>query len=182
MSQAVRQQVTLFEERPRRSLDEKVAALFPPLGWRFAALLFRLPPASPVRRRFVATLVRRGYAALNRRDLELNAKVLYDRDSVLFIHGNIPIGSGPYRGGEEIIQGYREWQDVWAEQRRVPREIVDLGERLVVVLDDTGEGAGSGVSVRLRFTDVITVRNGRIHRHEVYPDWEAGMRAAGLSE
>ncbi len=126
MPEAVRQKVTLFEDRPRRSLDERVIALFPPLGWRFATLLFRLSPSSPIRRRFVATLVRRGCAALNRRDLELNARVLYDRDSVLFIHGNIPIGSGPYRGGEEIIQGYREWQDAWAEQRRVPREIVDL--------------------------------------------------------
>ena len=63
---------------------------------------------------------------------------------------------------------------MWADQRRVPREIFDLGDKLVVVLDDTGEGAGSGVAVQLRFTDVITVRNGRIQRHEAYPDWEAG--------
>lgn len=179
MGQAVRQQVT-FEERPRRSLDEHVAAHLPRLGWRFAALIFRLSPESPVRRRFVATLVRRGYAALNRRDLELNARVLYDKDSELHLHGDLPIGSGPYRGGEAAVEAYREWQEAWAEQRRVPREVYDLGDRLVVLLDDLGTGAGSGVSVTLRFTDVITLRDGRIDRHHTYADWQAGMRAAGL--
>ena len=181
MGGAVRQKVT-FEDRPRRTLDERVAAAFPTLGWRLAALLFRLSPASPIRRRFVATLVRRGYAALNRRDLELNARIFYGADSELFIHGNILIGSGPYRGGEEIVQGYREWQEVWAEQKRVPHEVIDLGDRIVVVIDDVGQGAGSGVTVNLRFTDVITLRGGRIYRHDVYPDWQAGMRAAGLAE
>jgi ketosteroid isomerase-like protein len=181
MALAVRQHLT-FKDRPRRSLDEHVAALFPRSGWRLARLLFRLPPSSSIRRRFVATLAQRGYAALNRRELNLNARVLYGPESELIIHGNLPIGSGPFQGGKAIVHAYAEWQDVWAEQKRVPREVFDLGERLVVVIEDTGRGAGSGVSVSRVFTDVITIRNGRIFRHEVFLDKEAGMRSAGLPE
>jgi hypothetical protein len=78
------------------------------------------------------------------------------------------------------VEAYREWSEVWAGHRRVPRQVFDLGDKLVVDLDDSGRGAGSGVPVTLRFLEVVTLRNGRIALHEVFPDWEAGMRATGL--
>ncbi|MGI9020782.1 MAG: nuclear transport factor 2 family protein [Solirubrobacterales bacterium] len=181
MAEGVRQKLT-FRDRPRRTLDERVAARFPGFGWRLAALVFRLSPKNMIRRRLVAMLVRRGYASLNRGDLDLNAAVLYDDDSELVIHGDLPIGTGPWTGGKAIARAYGEWQDIWAEHRRVPQEVVDLGGRLVVVLDDKGMGAASGVPVNRQFFDLVTLDEGRISRHEVFLDREEGMRAAGLSE
>jgi ketosteroid isomerase-like protein len=181
MAEGVRQTLT-FRDRPRRTLDERVAARFPEIGWRLTALVFRLSPKTVVRRRVVAMLVRRGYASLNRGDLDLNASVLYDDDSELVVHGDLPIGTGPWKGGKAIARAYGEWQDIWAEHRRVPQEVIDLGRKLVVVLDDTGTGAASGVPVNRQFFDLVTLDEGRISRHEVFLDREEGLRAAGLRE
>jgi ketosteroid isomerase-like protein len=181
MAEGVRQTLT-FRDRTHRTLDERIAARFPGAGWRLAALVFTLSPNTTVRRRFVAMLVRRGYAALNRGDLDFNAAVFYDDDSELVIHGNLPIGTGPWTGGNAIARAYGEWQDIWAEHRRVPQEVIDLGRRLVVVLHDTGTGAASGIPVNRQFVDLVTLDEGRISRHEVFLDGREGLRAAGLSK
>src|SRR5438552_6368921 len=56
------------ETREHRSLDERILVRFPALARLLAAAWARLPHHSRLRRAMLARSVRRGYAALNRRD------------------------------------------------------------------------------------------------------------------
>lgn len=178
MPETVRQEIS-FRDRARRSLDERLFARFTGFGWRLSAWVLRRPPSSRLRQWFVSTIVRRGYASLNRRDVDLNERVLYDDESELVMRGDFPLGTGPFRGAKSIADAYREWLTAWSEQRLIPRELIDAGDRIAVVVDEIATGAGSGIEVTLRRTEVVTVRDGRIDRHELFQDHEEGLRAIG---
>jgi hypothetical protein len=181
MPQATRHELN-YRDRPRRSLDERLFARFPRLGWRLSGRILRRPPSSGLRRRFLALIARRGYAALNRRDIDLNERVLYDAESELVLRGDFPLGTGPFRGAKAIADAYREWLTAWSEQKLIPRELIDLGNKVVVVTDENATGAGSGISVTLRRSEVVSLRDGHIDRHELFQNWEEGLRAAGVSD
>jgi len=179
--EAVREEIE-FRDRPRRSLGERLFARFPRLGWRLSERILSRPPSSGLRRRFLRLVTRRGYASLNRRDVALNERVLYDEHSELVMHGDFPLGTGPFRGAKAIADAYREWLTAWDEQRIVPRELIDAGDKVAVITDEVATGAGSGIEMAMRRCEVVTMRDGRIDRHELFQDWEEGLRAAGVSE
>lgn len=79
--EAVRQRLSGPFDRPRRDLLERVAVRVPGVLQRAMAPILRLPPSAPLRRRFLAWVVTRGFSAVNRRDFELNMGVFYDEVS-----------------------------------------------------------------------------------------------------
>jgi ketosteroid isomerase-like protein len=55
-------------------------------------------------------------------------------------------------------------------------------DRVLVFLRVHGIGAGSGIEVEGRFAHLLTVRDGRVFRTEVYTDRSKALEAAGLEE
>jgi ketosteroid isomerase-like protein len=167
-----------------RTFDERIAVRMPWLVHFIAAHIQRLPPSSHLRRRFLVRAVKRGNAALNRGDLRMNELLFYDRGvELVFPEG--ARGGGfveTYSGIEAAFASYREWLEPWAELRRQPKEMIDFGDRLLVIIDQRGRGAGSGLEVNEEIANVYTFRNGRIVRHEEYFSRRPALEAVGLAE
>jgi ketosteroid isomerase-like protein len=66
-------------------------------------------------------------------------------------------------------------------------EVIDVTEldspdRLLLATRIAATGAGSGVPVEFDRYDVMTMRNGKVWRDEIFLDREQALEAAGLSE
>ena len=94
------------------------------------------------------------------------------------------VEGGGYRGA----QGFREWLVSWGEMfgEEWDSDVADataLDEERVLI---TGwirvRGQGGGVPVEQRFWVLMTLRDGKVARSEVYTDRDAAFEAAGLSE
>lgn len=72
---------------------------------------------------------------------------------------------------------------VWDEIRTEPLDLLDAGDRVVVIGRLLGKGKGSGVEVQRPTAQVWTLRGGRVVRWEVgYTDRAKALEAAGLRE
>ena len=128
-------------------------------------------------------LVQRAYEAWNRGDLE-TAFEFVDRDVEVSVPPDLP-DAGTYRGRAEI----RRWV---AEQllqslegaRAEPEKFLDAGDQVVVFVRYYGRGKASGIEVRGSIVDahVLTLRNSKIHKLQMYQGTETALEAVGLRE
>jgi len=86
--------------------------------------------------------------------------------------------SGP-SGFLAFIEG---WEEGFASERMDAEEIIDAGDRVVVVIHHRARGRISHIKTHQHFAMVWTLREGRAVRMEVYPTREEAMKAVGLSE
>jgi hypothetical protein len=82
--------------------------------------------------------------------------------------------------------GYRDWVatwfEVWGTDVRVePVELIDLGERLVLLAKLRMRGQASGVALNEEFASVVTLKNGRAFRDQGYSSHVAALEAVGLA-
>jgi hypothetical protein len=87
-----------------------------------------------------------------------------------------------YRGTEGWERFARTWLEAWEAAPIEIERIEDLGERLLVLLTFNATGQGSGVSVPMKFGQLVTVRAGRVASLVVIEGWERALEAAGLRE
>jgi ketosteroid isomerase-like protein len=89
-----------------------------------------------------------------------------------------------YVGLEGVRDMLTELDDTWESMEIEQRELLDAGDRVVVMGRLLGKGKASGIEVERSFNgQVWTVRNGRIVRLEFgFTDRESTLAAAGLSE
>jgi ketosteroid isomerase-like protein len=123
-------------------------------------------------------------AAYNRRDLEAVA-IGYAPDIEYhpyreFVEGALaePIYHGPL--------GYRDYieatYDVWGTEVRLEAtELVDLGDRFVILADMPMRAQASGVALAEKYACVATLRHGRVIRQDDYLDQAEALRSVGLS-
>jgi hypothetical protein len=84
--------------------------------------------------------------------------------------------------GDEFQALLREWVANWGQFSMEAKEIVDLGDGIVVLHHMTGHGAGSGVEIREQpEAQLYEFRGGRCMRWRQYWNWEEALEAAGLS-
>ena len=86
-----------------------------------------------------------------------------------------------YRGAE----GYRKYvattAEVFAGEVHVkPLELIDLGERIVVLADAPMRAQASGVALTEAWALVSTLKDGRVVRHQEYFDHAEALEAVGL--
>jgi ketosteroid isomerase-like protein len=155
----------------------------PRVANRLAAPVFRLPPGSWVRRRVLARLVGVTFNAINRRDIDAVARTTYAPDVELVFHGPAPadIGGDVHRGREAVFTTYRQWIEAWEDLRRIPLELIDMGDRMLVLAREEGRGRG-GVALEEQAASLFTFRGGRVVRQDEYPHWNAALDAVGLSQ
>jgi ketosteroid isomerase-like protein len=180
---AVRQRFSgRVPDRPRRSLLEQMTVRFPWIAKATNAAFFWLfSPGSYPRRQGWSFGARRIAAAINRGDLAYAAAFYAEDVELVFpVAPPTPDRSDRYRGREAAFNAYREWMNEWEGLKRVPREVIDLGDTVVLLFEETGRGPASGIRVSQRVGAVFTIRAGRTVRHEEYPDWESALAAVGL--
>lgn len=177
----VRQRIS-FRSRPGRSVDERIAARFPGIPRFLTARVFRLPPSSRVRRRLIARSVSRGFAAIQRGDVELALGSFYDPN--VEWHGTVG-GLDErqiIRGHTEVIAAFEDYFATWERLELKPEEVIDTGEELIVFVHEVARGRGSGVIVETDTATISTLRDGSIVRVRSFMDRSEALQAVGLPE
>src|SRR3954463_2033493 len=85
-------------------------------------------------------------------------------------------------GIEAAVRNRGQWLDTWGDHHFAVEEVVEDGERVVVLVHIKARGKASGVAVGLRFYAQFTVRDGKVIRIFDHPDRSSALRAAGLGE
>jgi ketosteroid isomerase-like protein len=171
-------------EPSSRTLDQRIAIRFPRLSAASFRLVTRLPPGSRVRQAVVWRTIRLAIEAYNRRDLEA-VEVAFHPDLEYY----------PYREFVEAAlaepcyhgpAGYRSYitatYDVWStEVRLYPTELIDLGDRLVLLADMPMRAQASGVPLAQKYATIATLKDGRVIRQRDFLNQAEALESAGLS-
>jgi ketosteroid isomerase-like protein len=80
------------------------------------------------------------------------------------------------------MQAQRRWIDEWGVFRFEPDELIDLGDRLLMVGRMKGSGLSSGAVTTNEWALLVTVSAGRVIREQVFFDHAHALEAAGLQE
>jgi ketosteroid isomerase-like protein len=168
-----------------RRLAERVAVRAPRLSARLRAAALGLSPGSPLRRVLLRRAIADGYAALNRQDWDV-IRAVYATEAVVRLVGyeegplQVPDAEEMQLGPDSLVRFVKSWREPWEEFHADPREVVDLGDRTLTLLEGFARGRASGVEVRQPVADLATYRAGRIVRMEHYWRQEQALEAVGL--
>jgi ketosteroid isomerase-like protein len=170
-------------ERSRRTLDERLSLRFPRLAAASARLIARLPPTSRLRQGALWRTVRLGLEAYNRRDLD--AVVIGCHSEFEWCPARSWVEAGlmepSYRGREGYGKYVATTAEVFAGEVQVkPLELIDLGERIVVLAEAPMRAQASGVPLTEAWALVSTLKDGRVIRHQEYFDHAEALEAVGL--
>jgi 2-polyprenyl-6-methoxyphenol hydroxylase-like FAD-dependent oxidoreductase/ketosteroid isomerase-like protein len=171
-------------DRSRRAPEEWLAPRLPRLFDLGSRFVFGLPPGSRIRRALLRRAVCVGQATYNRREFE-SLLPLYHPD--VEVHSPkewVELGDFDpvYRGHEGLIRFYRQWADAWADNRAEPQELIDLGDRLVLLGEIQARGSASGIEVGRRYAMLWHIRGGKITREQVFNDPAEALETVGLPE
>jgi ketosteroid isomerase-like protein len=172
-------------DRSRRTLDQRVALRFPRVAAANSRRIAKLPPSSRVRQAAVWRSVRLGVEAYNRRDPD--AVAIGCHPEFEYHPGRTWVEAGLVEPCYRGLEGYRKYlatvDEVWGGENHLkPVELIDLGERIVMLAVGTMRAQASGVPLTEAFALISTLKDGRsIHLQEYYDHAEA-LEAVGLSE
>jgi ketosteroid isomerase-like protein len=128
-------------------------------------------------------IARRGWEAFNRRDFEAVLGLVDTDMEWRPAQGPGGVEGRTYRG----LEAYREWlykdlPEVWEEFHAEDLEFTDLGDGRVITSGYlTGKGRGSGAEIRVPFSQLGWVRDGKAVRIHAYLSREGAREAAGLN-
>jgi ketosteroid isomerase-like protein len=95
-----------------------------------------------------------------------------------------PIAGGEHEsvGPHDMGRTIKEWMQSWEQVTNVAEQIIDAGDRVVVIAEWRGRGKVSGAFAKWRHGAVWTLRDGKVIRLISYTDPTDALKAAGLSE
>jgi uncharacterized protein len=123
-------------------------------------------------------LVKRGYEAFNRGDLDA-AFALLDPEIEWITDDRVPF-AGTYRGHAELRGLIRDQQEVFGEITWEPLELFDAGDQIVVFVRQRARGHASGAEIEITVGHLWTIRDARAVRWQGFPEREKALEAAGL--
>jgi ketosteroid isomerase-like protein len=172
-------------ERSSRTLDQHVSLRFPGLAAANARLIGKLPPGSRLRQAALSRTVRLAVEAYNRRDLDAVA-ISFQPDLEYYPYREF-VEAGLTEPCYHGPSGYRTYiestYEVWgADVRLDPTELIDLGDRLVLLADMPMRAQASGVPLGETYASVSTLKDGRVIRQRDYLDHAEALEAVGLRE
>jgi uncharacterized protein len=127
--------------------------------------------------RNVAT-VRAMIDAFNRGDFETSLGFL-DDDIEWHDPTDVP-GADVHRGPEGVRAFFVRWLGAWETYTAEVEEVIDAGDKVVVVHHEWGRGKGSGVEIDNRSANVFDVRDGKVIRKRPFPDREQALAAVSF--
>ena len=126
-------------------------------------------------------IVRSGFGALAQGDFESFFSVL--DDGVEWVNPQYAVEPGTRRGTTEFRGALGRMRASFGDIQLEVDEVLEAGESLVVVTGRwTGEGTGSGVRLKNRFSSLLTLQHGKVVRYEWFREKAEALEAAGLSE
>src|SRR4051794_30884905 len=69
-----------------------------------------------------------------------------------------------YRGHEGVVEAMRVWRGAWEDWKFEVEEVIDSGDRVLVIGRESGRGKGSGVEIDQPTFLVFTLRDRSIVR------------------
>jgi ketosteroid isomerase-like protein len=93
-----------------------------------------------------------------------------------------PDTESSYRGQEGVRRWFRQIDEIWDDWRFEAERFIDAGDRVVVFVRVSGTAKQSGAAVAISDAHVLTLRDGRVTRVDVFLDRPEALEAAGLRE
>ena len=87
-----------------------------------------------------------------------------------------------YTGLDGLRNLWLEWLAPWTTYRIEAEDVIDLGDRVLVLAHVFGRLEGSQAEVENTVASVWTLRDGKIARAEFYIDRAEALKAVGLEE
>jgi ketosteroid isomerase-like protein len=87
-----------------------------------------------------------------------------------------------YRGHEGVAEAMRVWTGAWEDWSVEFEQMIDAGDKVLVIARESGRGKGSGVEVEQKAFAVFTVREGKIVHWKGFVNRSDALEAAGLSQ
>jgi len=122
-------------------------------------------------------LVLRGLDAINTGDTD--AMVEAADPEIRFVPRRAPV-MGAYVGHDGMREFISDNQENLEVFRVTPDEVIDAGDRVVIIGTLLVRGRGSGIEMTFPTATVSTVRNGRIVHFEEFVERDRAIAAAGL--
>jgi uncharacterized protein len=123
-------------------------------------------------------LARQGFEAFNRGDMEAVLDFLHPDVEV---HSVAEVGQeGTYRGRDGFLHWNGMWMDAWDTFQVELKEVEEVDSHNVLVhVEQTGRGRGSGLEVTQTVTYLFTIDDGgKATRVHIYTDREEALAAA----
>lgn len=146
-----------------------------------ARAVWRLPVSSRLRQAFLRNAVQVALEAHNRRDLDV-AFALFHEDC----ESTFPVQMGELgsafgtRGREERIRFHHRFLEEWGELRYELEELIDTGDRLLLVGRMKGTGLSSGAVFDNEWALLLTSSAGQFVREQVFLDHREALETVGL--
>jgi ketosteroid isomerase-like protein len=93
-----------------------------------------------------------------------------------------PLVAGPYHGRAGVVEQMTVWMEEFDDYWFEIEELIDAGDRVVLVWRHGGKGRTSGIQTEDGGATVFTVEGDLISHASVYVDRPKALEAAGLSE
>jgi ketosteroid isomerase-like protein len=87
-----------------------------------------------------------------------------------------------HRGHAGVRRSWEEWLAGFAQYSFEVEQVIDCGDRVLVVGSEQGRGAVSGADVSSRTYSVVELREGKLLRYREFYDESAARQAAGLDD
>jgi ketosteroid isomerase-like protein len=163
----------------RRAFDERLFIRFPALARVMGNAFMQLSPRSRLRRLVLTRRVRQAYAAQGRRDFEA---VLAGWDPVCEYRPSRdlmpPDLEAVFHGHDGMLELWRYWREAFGDIQWDPEEVLDFGDRFLVIAQQHGHGSGSGVAVSEPVFQLFTLRKGFVVRQEDFRERSEALGAA----
>lgn len=172
-------------ERSRRTLDQRLALRFSRLGAIQARLVGKLSPRSRLRQAVIWRSTRLGAEAFNRGDLDVFLLGFHPdiewRPLTEFVEAGFAEPS--YLGLEGFRTYWAAVSEVWGSELNFePVELIDAGDRLVVLASLHAHAQTSGVPLTRTYALILTLKDGLVIRWQECPSHLEALEAVGMSE
>ncbi len=87
-----------------------------------------------------------------------------------------------YSGMDGLRESWWDWLAPWATYRTEIEDVIDGGDRVLVLVFDFGRRAVGAPEVKSSNAAIWTVRDGKVARVEFYADRAVAIEAVGLEE
>jgi ketosteroid isomerase-like protein len=172
-------------EPSSRTFEQRLFLRLPGLADRCLRLLARLPPTARLRQAVMWRGVQQSVEAFNRRDLDALTP-FRDPDCELHAPHEV-VESGlmepSYRGHAGYHRYVSEVLGVWGDDMRAePVELIDLGDRFVLLYNMGVRARASGVPMTGEMATVAVLNGGKTIRQHDYLAHAEALEAVGLRE
>jgi ketosteroid isomerase-like protein len=124
--------------------------------------------------------IREWIGAWNRTDLD-RVVGSYSADAEVIPDPGGP-DKGPYRGRAAIRKVFEGLREEWEKDDVVLKELLDVGDKVLVRFDWRTRGRASGIETEVDVTSVSTLNDAKITWQRFYFDHADALKAVGLEE